>query len=136
MVPLTLVIIAMNEADRIGRTIRSVPFASEILVLDSGSTDDTVQVARDLGARVVETDWPGFGPQKNRALAQATQPWVLFLDADEWLDEEAADAVQGCVSGDRPGAFQLRRVNHWCGRQLRGGARSGARPLRGRRPDP
>lgn len=122
MVPLTLVIITKDEADRLSRVIGSVPFAAEVVVLDSGSSDDTVAVARALGARVVETDWPGFGPQKNRALAHATQPWVLCLDADEWLDAQAADAVRAAVLADGPGGYQLRRQNLWCGREVRGGA--------------
>jgi glycosyltransferase involved in cell wall biosynthesis len=121
-IPLSLVIIAKNEADRIGRAIKSVPFAAEVLVLDSGSEDATMKVARDLGARVIETDWPGFGPQKNRAIAAASESWVLCLDADEWLDEDAADAVKRCVAAGRPGGFQLLRVNHWCGREILGGA--------------
>jgi glycosyltransferase involved in cell wall biosynthesis len=122
VVPLTLVIIAKDEADRIGRAIRSVPCAAEVLVLDSGSTDDTVAVAEALGARVIETDWPGFGPQKNRAWQAAAQPWVLSLDADEWLDATAAAAVEACVLADKSGGFRLWRHNRWCGRPVRGGA--------------
>ena len=136
LVPLTLVIIAKDEADRIGRAIASVPCAAEVLVLDSGSTDETVAEAEQLGARVVQTDWPGFGPQKNRAWDLATQPWVLSLDADEWLDEAAAAAVQACVLADRPGAFRLQRHNLWCGRPVRGGAWGPSPKLRlARKPD-
>ena len=130
MVPLSLVIIAKDEADRIGRAIASVPFAAEVVVLDSGSSDDTVAVAEGLGARVLETDWPGYGPQKNRALEAASQPWVLSLDADEWLDETAAAAIQAAVEADGEAAFALRRVNRWCGRPLRGGAQGPSWKLR------
>ncbi len=91
-------------------------------MVDSGSTDGTVAVAEALGARVVQTDWPGFGPQKNRAWDLASQPWVLSLDADEWLDAEGAAAVEACVREDRPGAWALRRRNRYCGRPVRGGA--------------
>ena len=71
MEPLSVTIIAMNEADRIGRAIRSAAFADEVLVVDSGSTDDTVAIAEAFGARVIQTDWPGYRQQKNRAAAWA-----------------------------------------------------------------
>ena len=70
---LSAVIIAFNEAGRIGRCIDSLRFADEVIVLDGGSSDDTVAIARARGARVeIATEWPGFGPQKNRAIALAT----------------------------------------------------------------
>lgn len=83
--PLSVFIIAKNEADRIGRTIRSVRgFVDEIVVLDSGSTDETVQVARESGADIVEhRDWDGYGPQKIAAEALCKHRWLLNLDADE-----------------------------------------------------
>ena len=87
---LSAVIIARDEADRIEDAIRSVAFADECVVLDSGSTDDTVARARALGARVVETDWPGHVAQKNRALDEARGDWVLSLDADERVTRSSA----------------------------------------------
>ena len=83
--PLTLLVIARNEAAHIARCLNSVPFAAEKIVVDSGSTDGTQQIARDCGARVVEQAWLGFGPQRNFATTQATHEWILFLDADEEL---------------------------------------------------
>src|SRR5690606_29869546 len=81
---LSVIIITKNEAAHIGACIDSVQFADEIVVLDSGSTDDTCDIAAAKGARVFHTeDWPGFGPQKNRALELATCEWVLSVDADE-----------------------------------------------------
>jgi glycosyltransferase involved in cell wall biosynthesis len=95
---LSVVIIARNEAARIERCIASVRWADEVVVLDGGSTDATVELARALGARVeVATDWPGFGAQKNRALALATGDWILSLDADEWVDENLASAIRAVV---------------------------------------
>ncbi len=93
---LSVAIITKNEAHRIEACLRSVAFADQIVVLDSGSTDGTVEIARRLGAEVeVTPDWPGFGPQKNRALARCTQRWVLSIDADEQLSEAlAAEIVQ------------------------------------------
>ena len=92
--PLSVTIIARDEADRIGDAIRSVAFADEVLVLDSGSSDDTVAVARALGARVEETGWPGHVAQKNRALERARHDWVLSIDADERVGPELAAAIQ------------------------------------------
>ena len=83
--PITLLIIARNEASAIGRCLDSVPFAAEKLVVDSGSTDGTQEVATRHGARVVHQDWLGFGPQRNFASTQASHDWILALDADEAL---------------------------------------------------
>lgn len=86
--PLTCTLIAFNEADRIGRAIQSVAgIADEVLVVDSGSTDGTVEICRSLGARVVFNPWQGFGPQKRFAEDHAANDWILNIDADEWLTE-------------------------------------------------
>jgi glycosyltransferase involved in cell wall biosynthesis len=123
-VPLSLVIITRNEAQRLRRCVDSVPFAGEVIVVDHGSTDDTVQVARALGARVIETaDWPGFGPQKNRAVDAARGTWVLSLDADEWLSPELAaqlqEVLQGPAGAAAPAAYALPRLSAFCGQWMR-----------------
>ena len=92
--PITLLVIARNEAPIIGRCLDSVPFAAEKLVIDSGSTDGTQRVAARHGARVVHQDWLGFGPQRNFASTQASHDWILALDADEALSAELADELQ------------------------------------------
>ncbi|MGB9151039.1 MAG: glycosyltransferase family 2 protein, partial [Burkholderiales bacterium] len=80
---LSVIIITKNESASIRRCIESVKWADEIIVVDSGSSDNTVEICRELGAKVTASpDWPGFGPQKNRALDLATREWVLSLDAD------------------------------------------------------
>ena len=79
---ISVIIIAKNEAASIARCLESVSWAGEVIVLDSGSTDDTVAICRRHTQHVYETDWPGFGPQKNRALQRASGEWVLSLDAD------------------------------------------------------
>jgi len=83
--PLTLAVIARNEASVIGHCLDSVPFAAEKLVVDAGSTDGTQAVAAQHGARVLHQDWLGFGPQRNFATTQASHDWILVLDADEAL---------------------------------------------------
>ncbi len=86
---LSVIIITHNESARIRACLESVAFADEVLVLDSGSTDDTVAIAKSMGAQVSHSeDWPGFGPQKNRALQLATGQWVLSLNADERLTDQ------------------------------------------------
>jgi len=120
---LSLVVIAMNEADRLRRCLDSVPMAVEKLVLDSGSVDHTRQIARACGARWIRADWPGHVAQKNRVLALASQPWVLSLDADEWLEPDAQAAVTHTLSAPRPGivGYRLCRCSHWQGRRIRHG---------------
>ena len=128
---LSVVVIARNEAARLPTCLRSVAFADEIVVVDSGSSDGTPDLARSLGARVVETiDWPGFGPQKQRALAAATGDWVLSLDADEWVDDALSAAIQAVVAGRPPAAhgpaaadvWQVDRLSAFCGQWMRAGS--------------
>ncbi len=114
--PLTVAILALNEADRIEGAVRSVAFAEEILVLDAGSSDGTVRAARAAGARVLETDWPGFVAQRNRALAEARHDRVFFLDADERVSPELAASL---VGAEGPG-FRVRRQNRYLGQVVRG----------------
>jgi glycosyltransferase involved in cell wall biosynthesis len=92
--PVSLVVIARNEAAVIGRCLDSVPFAAEKLVIDSGSTDGTQDIAQRHGARVVHQDWLGFGAQRNFASTQASHDWILALDADEVLSPELIQEMQ------------------------------------------
>ena len=92
---LSVIIITKNEAANIAACLKSVAFADEFIVVDSGSTDGTVELAQALGARVeITSDWPGFGPQKNRALDLATGDWILSIDADERVTPELAREIQ------------------------------------------
>jgi glycosyltransferase involved in cell wall biosynthesis len=88
--PLSLLVLTYNEADNIARCLDSVPFARDKLVIDCGSTDATIEIASAHGARVVHQPWLGFGPQRRAATRLARYPWILFLDADEWLSPELA----------------------------------------------
>lgn len=120
-------VIAKDEADRIAPCLESLGFCDEIVVLDSGSTDATVAVARAHGARVLETDWPGWVAQKNRAVAAARHDWVLSLDADERVDDalrSAIEAVRRQRSGDEPQgavAYEVTRMTRYLGRWMRHG---------------
>ncbi|MEM5581132.1 glycosyltransferase family 2 protein [Roseibium sp. AS2] len=93
--PLSVFIIARDEADRIARPIESViGWVDEVIVIDSGSNDDTVAVAERLGARVIPNDWPGYGPQKRFGEDQCRNDWLLNLDADEEVTPELADEIR------------------------------------------
>jgi len=120
--PLTLAVIARNEAATIARCLDSVPFAAEKLVVDSGSTDATMAVALAHGARVVHQDWLGFGPQRNFASTQCSHDWILVLDADEWLSPKLAAELErtlpALMAGDAAGAV-LRRRTIYMGAPLR-----------------
>jgi len=94
MPPISATIITHNEAANIARAIRSLDCADEIVVVDSGSTDETARIASELGARIVSHPWEGFAAQKNFASAEARHEWVLSLDADEELNEDARTAIR------------------------------------------
>ncbi len=129
---LSVAIITRNEAHRIARCLGSVGFAGEIVVVDSGSEDGTPDIARRLGARVIETrDWPGFGAQKNRALDACRGDWVFSIDADEVLDDTLRQAIVA-ITQTQVGAFGywIRRRSTFCGRVVRHGDWRNDRVLR------
>ena len=105
-------IIAKDEAEMIADCVKSVAFCDEVVVLDSGSTDGTQGLARAAGARVVETDWPGFVAQKNRAAAAAANDWVLSIDADERVDARLRAAIERLRAGSEPEAAAFEMTRH------------------------
>lgn len=117
---LSVILITKNESAHIADCLDSVAFADEVIVVDSGSSDDTCGIARSKGARVVVTeDWPGFGPQKNRALDLATCDWVLSIDADERVTPELALAIQQELAQPRADGYLIARLSSFCGRWIR-----------------
>lgn len=113
---LSVILITRNEAHNIGGCLESVAFADEVVVVDSGSSDGTAALAQSLGAHVVSTtDWPGFGPQKNRALDAATGDWVLSIDADERVTPELKASILQAVKDARFDAYMLNRRSSFCG---------------------
>ena len=118
--PLSLVVIARDAASEIGACLDSAGFASEAVVVDSGSRDDTVAIAADHGARVLHRAFEGFGPQKRFAVAQAARDWVLCLDTDERLSPELAASITALFDrGEPPGAaYAFARRNRFLGRWL------------------
>jgi glycosyltransferase involved in cell wall biosynthesis len=119
MPQLSAIVITRNEAANIGECLDSVAFCDERIVVDSGSTDDTVEIARRKGARVEVREWPGFGPQKNYALSLATGAWVLSIDADERVTPELAAAIKAALDDANADAFEILRRSSFCGREMR-----------------
>lgn len=121
--PVSVTIITLNERDNIARAIDSVRWANEVVVIDSGSTDGTVEIAKKLGARVVHNPWPGYGQQKNFAQSQATHDWVLNIDGDEMVPEALSREIQTAladVSEDKTAykGFRFPRKNFYLGRWI------------------
>ncbi|GGP26238.1 glycosyltransferase family 2 protein [Silvimonas amylolytica] len=116
---LSVILIAHNEIANLRDCLASVAFADEVIVVDSGSTDGSVALAREMGAKVLETDWPGFGPQKNRALDLAQGDWVFSIDADERVPEGLRDEILMTISQPQFDAYEMPRLSSFCGRFIR-----------------
>ncbi|MGE5522735.1 MAG: glycosyltransferase family 2 protein [Rhodospirillaceae bacterium] len=112
------ILITKNAAGTLRRCLESLQWTDEIIVVDSGSSDETVAIARELGAQVhVTSDWPGYGPQKNRALERASGDWVFSIDADEWMTPEARREIQARIGApDACPAYAMPRRSSFCGR--------------------
>src|SRR5262249_20813366 len=116
---ITATIITLNEERNIARAIESLRCSDEILIVDSGSVDRTVELAEKLGARVVEAGWRGFAGQKNWAAEQATHDWILSLDADEALSEALEAEIWGLKkSGPRHDAYTMPRLARYLGKWI------------------
>jgi glycosyltransferase involved in cell wall biosynthesis len=118
--PLSLVVITRDAAAEIAECLASFPLAREVLVVDSGSRDDTVEIARSRGARVLAHEWLGFGRQKQFAVASATHDWVLCLDADERVSPALSASIGALFANGAPRApaYALARRNRFLGRWL------------------
>ena len=119
--PVSLVLITRNAAPQLRACLDSARFADEIVVVDSGSDDDTVQVAASSGARVIHQPWLGFGPQKQFAVRSATNDWVLCVDADERVTPELARSIEAALASRDAHAYRMARRNRFLGRWLRHG---------------
>ncbi len=128
---LSIVIITQDEEAAIGATLASVSWAEERIVLDSGSTDRTVQIARSLGAKVFSEEWKGYGAQKNSAIEKASGDWVLSLDADEAVEPALAEEIKAILrDGSKLNAYWIPRKNFFLGRWMRHGGFYPDRKLR------
>ncbi|MDQ6917038.1 MAG: glycosyltransferase family 2 protein [Pseudomonadota bacterium] len=115
---LTLVVITRDAGESLAQCLSSVRFASQIIVVDSGSADNTAEIARGCGAQVIEHAWLGFGPQKNFAVGEASNDWVLCLDADEYLSPELEQSIRATLPNPRYKAYEMARRNRFLDRWL------------------
>ena len=117
--PISVVIITQNEELNIGRCIRSCRELGDVIVIDSGSTDNTRDIAEQLGAKVINQPWLGFGPQKRFGIAQIQTDWFLSLDADEYLTPALFREIQSLSLDDPTKAFRVNRRSFFRGREVR-----------------
>ena len=117
---LSVIVITKNEAVNIRACLDSVTWAEEIIVVDSGSTDDTVSICKEMGAQVhVHAGWPGFGPQKNRALGYASKDWVFSIDADERVTPELRAEIEQAMREAAADGYCCPRLSQFCGKFVR-----------------
>ena len=117
---LSVVIITKDEAGNIAGALESVAWIDDVVVVDSGSTDDTVAIARGYTERVSSKEWEGYGAQKNYATELAAHDWVLSLDADERVSTELAQEIEGVMRGGPPvHGYRIPRTTHYLGRWIR-----------------
>lgn len=119
--PLSVVLIAQNAAAQIPECLASVTFAEDIVLVDSGSSDGTAELAARSGARVLTKEWLGFGRQKQFAVEQARHDWVLCLDADERVSPELAQSIRRALEAPAAPVYRMARRNRFLGRWLRHG---------------
>jgi len=118
---LSVIIITKNEARNIEACLKSVNWADEIVVVDSGSTDGTVELCRPYTDKILVTDWPGYGAQKQRALEMATGDWVLSIDADERVTPELKQEILSVLSNTSYNGFEIPFISEYCGKAIRFG---------------
>lgn len=117
-VPVSAVLITRNAAAQLEACLASLAFAAEILVVDSGSDDGSLEIAARHGARVLQKDWMGFGRQKQFAVEQANNDWVLCLDADERVSPELAASIAQALAAPQAPVYRMARRNRFLGRWL------------------
>ncbi|MCH2134100.1 MAG: glycosyltransferase family 2 protein [Phycisphaerales bacterium] len=130
MSTISVIIICRDEADQIEACLRSVDWADEIIVVDSGSTDATREIAARFTPHVHEVEWKGFGPQKNHALSLATGDWVFSIDSDERAEPGLEAEVRKAMADASFVGYEVPRDNWFCGHRVRFGDWSGDRVLR------
>jgi len=121
MLDISTVIITLNAETYLRRVLESVSFTREIVVVDCGSTDNTLKICRQFGARIFQRNWTGYGAQKNFGIEQAQGPWILSLDADEVLSEELTREIRALPEHPPYSGYRIPRVNHYFGRALHHG---------------
>lgn len=115
---LSVAIITLNAAKQLPACLKSVGFAHEIVIVDSGSTDETLDIGRRAGAKIIHQDWLGFGPQKQRAVEATSHDWVLCVDADERVSDVLRESILRELESPHFFSYAMPRRNHFMGRWL------------------
>jgi glycosyltransferase involved in cell wall biosynthesis len=120
-IPLSVAIITKNEEENIRQCLQSVEFAGQIVLVDSGSTDSTLQIASEFNCEIHSEEWRGFGPQKQSAIEKCREPWILVLDADERIPRDTAALIKKIVTDSdiREAGFSFPRRNYFQGRWIK-----------------
>lgn len=121
MTKISAIIITKNEEANIRECLESLAWVDEIIVVDSGSSDQTAVICREFTSLIFEHAWLGFGPQKNLALGYATGDWVLSIDADERVGNELRDEIIALLQNPQGDAYEMPRLSSYCGRFIRHG---------------
>ena len=116
---LSIVIISYNEEEAIAEAVKSALFADEVLLLDSGSTDDTCLIAEQLGAKVIHQSWLGFGSQKNKAVSLAKNDWVFVLDSDERIIDALKNEIMLLLEDPQNDGYFVPRLNNFWGKNIK-----------------
>jgi glycosyltransferase involved in cell wall biosynthesis len=116
---LSVVIICKNNETTIGDTIHSALFANEVLLLDSGSTDDTIKIAENLGVKIEFQEWLGFGKQKNEAIKKAINNWVFVLDSDEQISFNLQNEIKEILKNPKKDGYFVPRLNNFWGTDIK-----------------
>ncbi len=119
MTKISAVIITKNEEQNIERCIKSLQWCDEIVVVDSGSTDRTVEIAKNYGCKVVETEWLGYGKTKRLAVNSASHDWILSIDADEEVADESVRPIKKAIEEGKYNAFKVQIKSFYLGRLIK-----------------
>ena len=123
MIPLSVVMVVKNEEEVIERCLKSVQaITDDLLVFDTGSTDSTITIAKNMGAKVIPLQWQGYGKTKNEANSYAKYDWILSLDADEFIDEDLIESLTNIKWESQKAVFRIRRKRYFMNKLMRFGA--------------
>jgi len=114
-VPLSVTIITLNEEKNIERCLKSVAWADEIVVVDSGSSDDTINICQQFGCKIIQTTWLGYGPTKKQAVESATNDWILSIDADEEVTDELRVKIRTILESPLSQGYRIKRKSFYLG---------------------
>jgi glycosyltransferase involved in cell wall biosynthesis len=127
---LSVTIVALDEERNIGRCLSSVEWADEIVVVDTGSTDRTVDICKDHGCRVITSKWLGFGPTKRLAVESVSNEWVLSIDADEEVSPELKSSIREVLADPKSAGYRIKRTSFYMNTRIKHGGWNRDYPLR------